>query len=344
MFMRRSRTPDGKAHTPSTLCTITAIVLVAVFAGPPATEGQRAGKVWRVGFLVMARNPGVETAFPQRLGNLGYVEGRDVIIEWRSADGHSDRMPTLAAELVRLGADVIVAAGPEGRLAAMNATSTIPIVTVGGLDPVAEGWAVRLARPGGNVTGLTVSYPEMGVAKRLEFLKQMIPRVSRVAVISDPDAIPPSVAVESTTAMRTAARSLGVNIRVIEVRRPADFDAAFREAIQDRRQALVVVETAMVFAHRAEIAERARRNRLPTIGEWKPSASAGYLATYGADLGDLLGRAAGYVDRILKGAKPGDLPIERPTKFKLVINLQTAKALGITIPPSVLLRADHVIE
>jgi len=291
----------------------------------------------------MARNPGVEDAFPRRLGELGYVEGRDVVIEWRSADGRSDQMATLAAEVVRLGTDVIVAAGPEARIAAMKATSTIPIVTVGGSDPVAEGWAASLARPGGNVTGFTVSYPELA-AKRLELLKQMIPGLSRVAVIWHPHAISPSVAVEFRTLIRSSARSLGVDLQLIEVRRPADFDAAFQQAIHNRRQALSVIESAMVFAHRADLAERARKSRLPTIGQMELSARAGYLASYGPDLGDLLGRAASYVDRILKGAKPGELPIQRPTKFEFVINLKTAKALGITIPPSLLQRADQVIE
>ena len=316
---------------------------LSILAGPLTAEAQREGKVARIGFLVMARNPGVEGAFPSGLAELGYVQGRDVIIEWRSAEGHTDRLAALAAEMVQLGAEVIVAGGPEARIAAMNATATIPIVVVGGVDPVAEGWAASLARPGGNVTGFTVTYPEL-IGKKLDILKQLIPGLSRVAVISDPDAIPPSARLASTTAMRTAAHSLRLDVKVIEVRGPADLNAAFRQAIQDRRQALVVAETAMLFAHRADIAERARSAQLPTIGEWKPSASAGFLVSHGADLSDLLRRAAIHVDRILKGAKPGTLPIERPTKFELVINLKTAKALSLTIPPPLLLQADQVIE
>ncbi len=316
---------------------------LSILAGSLTAEAQREGKVARVAFLVMARNPGIESAFPSGLAELGYVEGRDVIIEWRSADGRSDQLGALAAEVVQLGAEVIVAGGPEARIAAMKATATIPIVVVGGSDPVAEGWAASLARPGGNVTGFTVTYPEL-IGKKLELLKQLIPGLSRVAVLRDPDALPPSARVESTSAMRTAARSLRLDVQVIEVRGPADFGAAFRQAIQDRRQALIVVETAMLFAHRADIAERARSAKLPTIGEWKLSASAGFLVSHGADLSDLLRRAAIHVDRILKGAKPGTLPIERPTKFELVINLKTAKALGLRIPPSLLLRADQVIE
>lgn len=208
---------------------------------------------------------------------------------------------------------------------------------------MAEGWAASLARPGGNVTGFTVTYPDI-TGKRLELLKEMIPGLLQVAVIWDPDTIPPSVAVETWERTRTAARWLGLDIGLIEVRSPADFDAAFRRAIQDRRQAVSVAETAMVLAHRTDLAERARKTRLPMIGQSKLSATAGYLASYGPDLGDLLRRAAGHVDRILKGGRPSDLPIERPTKFELVINLKTAKMLGLAIPPSVVLRADQLIE
>jgi putative ABC transport system substrate-binding protein len=317
--------------------------IFAVAAVPLTAEAQRESSVARIGFLVMARNLGVESAFPNGLAELGYVQGRDVIIEWRSADGRTDHLAALAAELVQLGVKVIVVGGPEARIAAMKATARIPIVVVGGVDPVAEGWAASLALPGGNVTGFTVTYPEL-IAKKLELLKRLIPGLSRVAVLRDPDAIPDSARVESTTAMQTAARALGLDVKVIDVRGQTDFDAAFRQAIQDRRQALVVSETAMLFAHRAEIADRARSAQLPTIGEWKPSAVSGFLVSHGADLSDLLRRAAIHVDRILKGAKPGTLPIERPTKFELVINLNTAKALGLSVPPSLLLQADQLIE
>jgi len=236
-------------------------------------------------------------------------------------------MAALAAELVQLGADVILAGGPEARIAAMKATSNIPIVAVGGSDPVAEGWAASLG-PAGNVTGFTVTYPEL-IMKKLELLSQLIPGLSRVAVIRDPNATPHSVRAAQTAAMRTAASSLRVDVEVIEVRGPADFDTAFQQAIQRRRQALNVVETPMMFAHRADIAELARKMRLPTIGEWKLSANAGFLASYGADLSDLLRRAASHVDKILKGAKPGALPIERPTKFELVIRLWASLFLNL---------------
>jgi putative tryptophan/tyrosine transport system substrate-binding protein len=299
---------------------------------------QASGKVPRVGFLVMARNPGIEDAFPRALGDLGYVERRDVVIEWRSAEGRSDRMPALAAELVRLGVDVIVAAGPEARLGAMKATSTTPIVVVGGSDPVGEGWAASLARPGGNVTGLTATHLEMH-GKKLELLKEAVPGLARVTVISDV-----TVTISARDSIQTAARSMSLDVAITEVQRPDDLERVFREAVRDRRQAVSVVETAMIFAHRAEIAERARKSRLPMIGEWELSARAGFLMSYGADLSDLLRRAGTYVDKILKGAKPGDLPIERPTKFEFVINLKTAKAIGLTIPHAVLSRADQVIQ
>src|SRR5439155_26008084 len=316
---------------------------LAIFATPITAEAQRQGRLARVGVLIVAQNRGVESAFPGGLSELGYVEGRNVTIDWRSADGRSDQMDALAAELVQLGPGVTLAGGPEARIAAMKATSNIPIVTVGGSDPVAEGWAASLGRPAGNVTGLTVTYPEL-IVKKLELISQLIPGLSRVAVIRDPNATPPSVRAAQIAAMRTAASSLRIDVEVIEVRGPADFDTAFQQAIQHRRQALNMVETSMMFAHRDDIAELARKMRLPTIGEWKLSANAGFLATYGADLSDLLRRAASHVDKILKGAKAGALPIERPTKFELVINLKTAKALGLTMSKPLRLRADQLIE
>ncbi len=316
-----------------------AIVFAASLLPGSLDAGEQNEKVPRVGFLVMARNPGIEEAFPRGLRELGYTEGRDIVVEWRSADGRTDRIPALAAQLVRLGVDIIVAAGPEARQGAMGATSTTPIVVVGGSDPIEEGWATSLARPGGNVTGLTVIHPEMG-GKKLELLKEAMPGLSRVAVMTDRS----RAAVPSMSVAQTAARSLGLDLTIIEARQPADFDSAFRQAVRERRQAVSVLETAMVFAHRAEIADRARRSKLATIGEWKLSANAGFLMSYGPDLGDLLRRAGGYVDKILKGAKPGDLPIEQPTKFELVVNLKTAKALGMTIPQSLLARADEIIQ
>jgi putative tryptophan/tyrosine transport system substrate-binding protein len=323
------------------LIGLAVVLTIGLLAAPLAVSAQQPGKITRVGFLVMARNPGVEEAFPRGLRDLGYLDGRDVVVEWRSAEGRYDHMSALAAELLRLHVDIIVAGGPEARRAAMEVTSTIPIVVVGGSDPIAEGWAVSLARPGGNVTGLTATHPEMG-GKKLELLKEMIPGLARVAVIWDPSRAGSPATFASS--MRPVARALGLDLQMIEVRQPADFDRAVRQAIRDKGQAVSVVETAMIFAHRAEIAERARKGCPAAIGEWRPSADAGYLVSYGADLADLLRRAAIYVDKILKGVRPGDLPIERPSKFELVINLKTAKALGLTIPQTLLQRADHVIE
>jgi putative ABC transport system substrate-binding protein len=270
--------------------------------------------------------------------DLGYVEGRDVVIEWRDAGGHNDRLVALATDLVRRGVDVIVAAGPEAREAARKATTMIPIVVVGSSDPVAEGWAESLARPGGNVTGLTVTMPALA-AKRWQLLTQIVSGLSRLALLRGPllaDPVPPDHA---------AARSLGIQLlRLPTVEGPDDVALAINEAVRQKAQAIDVVEGATVFAQRTRIANLALRRRIPTLGIFRLSAEAGFLITYGVDVGDLLRRAAIYVDKIFKGAKPGDLPVEQPTKLELVINLKTAKALGLTIPPSLLQRADQVIE
>jgi putative ABC transport system substrate-binding protein len=244
-------------------------------------------------------------------------------------------------ELLRLHVDIIVAAGPEARIAAMKATSTTPIVAISGSDPVAEGWASNIARPGGTVTGLTVTFPEL-LAKKVELLKQMVPGLSRLAVMLDPAASSGTAPVRNV--LQAAASALAIDVALLEVQRPADLGPAVQRIAEERRQGLVVAETAMLFAHRAEIARLALKSRLPTIGEWRLSAADGFLASYGADLADLLRRAAGYVDRILKGAPPRDLPIERPTKFTFVINRATARALGLPIPPAVLQRADELID
>ena len=307
-------------------------------AAPLAVDAQPAGKVYRIGFLVGARNPGVESSFPRGLLDLGYVEGRDVVIEWRDAGGHNDRLLALAADLIGRGVDVIVAAGPEAREAARKATTTIPIVVVGSSDPVAEGWAESLARPSGNVTGLTVTMPGLD-SKRWQLLAQSLPGLSRLALLRGPLAgpMPPD--------QTRAARLLGLQLLTLPtVAGPDDVALAINEAVRQKAQAIDVVEGATVFAHRTRIAKLALSRRIPTLGFFRLSAEAGFLMTYGVDVADLLRRAAIYVDKIFKGAKPADLPIEQPTKFELVINLKTAKALGLTIPPSLLQRADQVIE
>jgi putative ABC transport system substrate-binding protein len=310
----------------------------SLLAAPLAVDAQPAGKVYRIGFLVGARNPGVESSFPRGLLDLGYVEGRDVVIEWRDAGGHNDRLLALAADLIGRGVDVIVAAGPEAREAARKATTTIPIVVVGSSDPVAEGWAESLARPSGNVTGLTVTMPGLD-SKRWQLLAQSLPGLSRLALLRGPLAgpMPPD--------QTRAARLLGLQLLTLPtVAGPDDVALAINEAVRQKAQAIDVVEGATVFAHRTRIAKLALSRRIPTLGFFRLSAEAGFLMTYGVDVADLLRRAAIYVDKIFKGAKPADLPIEQPTKFELVINLKTAKALGLTIPPSLLQRADQVIE
>jgi putative ABC transport system substrate-binding protein len=323
-------------------------LVLSLLTAPLAAEAQQSGKVPRVGVLLARRGSpaqkvtglfqGPIEGFPRGLRDLGYVEGRDVIIEWGDAEGHYDRVPALAADLVRIGVDVIVAVGPEARIIAMKATSTIPIVTLGP-DPLGEGWAASLARPGGNVTGLTVSVPELA-GKRMQLAREIVPRLSRLAMLGGPT--------DEQSLLRqsllTAARSLGVQVQLLDVQQPDDLKRALDEAVRQRAQAVYVEENFLLYTERARIADLAAKRRLPTIDWFRPSAEAGYLLTYGADLGDLWRRAATYVDKILKGAKPANLPIEQPTKFELIINLKTAKALGLTIPQSLLQRADQVIE
>jgi len=332
--------------------TFVSTLALGTLVAPLAAGGQQTGKVPRVGVLSLGTAPSTTSprdpneGFRQGLRELGYVEGRDVVIEWRYADQRTDRLADLAAELVRLNVDVIHVGGGAVLNAARAATTTIPIVAVAGSDPVGAGWAASLARPGGNVTGLTVSYPEV-VGKQLEFLKAALPRLSRAAVLWDSagaEALSAPRNIQVMNALQAAGRTLGVQPRIVEIWSPEDFNTAFDTAKRHRAEAVIVRESAMMFVHRARLADLAERHRLPTIGMTRPGAEAGLLMAYAADLSDLHRRAARYVDKILKGAKPGDLPIERPTTFELIVNLKTAKALGLTIPPSLLLRADHVIK
>jgi putative ABC transport system substrate-binding protein len=318
-----------------TLIRLTTLAAVLLFAAPLTTSGQPAVRVPRMGSL----STGVSspTGFLGDLQALGYVEGRTIILELRYAEGRVDRLPALAAELVQLNADVIVAWGLEPLEAVRKATSRIPIVMVAGGDPVATGLAASLANPGGNITGVTVGVPEIA-GKRLELLREALPGLSRVAVLRDPTSEPATF--QETEA---AARALNLRLLVFTVRAPADLDGAFQAAVRQRAQAVLVNETSMLTAHRAKLAELAARSRLPAIGLWRPSAQAGFLMSYGPEQADLFRRVATYVDKILKGAKPADLPIERPIKYELVINLKTAKALGLSLPRLLLLRADQVI-
>ena len=308
--------------------------------GLPA-QAQQPSKVARIGYL----NPGDPVsrtyrteAFRQGLKELGYIEGKNIIIEYRFAEARSERLPELARDLVRLKVDIIFAGGHEATEAAKNATQMIPIVSTN-QDPISAGFVASLPRPGGNITGLVNLTSEL-VGKRLELLKEVIPQLSRVAVLWTPSTP------ESTTWRRTevAAQSLGVQVRAAEVRERDDLEPAFAAIKGDRAEALFMIRSPIVNDLAKRIANLAAESRLPAIYDEKRFPQLGGLMSYGTDLADLDRRAAIYIDKILKGAKPADLPIERPTKFELGINLKTAKALGLKIPAHLLMEADTVIE
>jgi putative tryptophan/tyrosine transport system substrate-binding protein len=316
----------------------------ALLAAPLAAEGQQSGKVPLIGILRTGSppDPFIE-AFRRGLHELGYAEDRNIRLEYRWAEGKTERLPELAADLVRLKVNVLVASGQSPAVAAKQATATIPIVMPVSTDPVGLGLAASLARPGGNVTGLITQNDEL-TGKWLELLKETLPRVSRVAVLWDVASSP-----QQLSGSESAARALGLRLHALKVRRGEDFATAFAEAQKTRAEALVVLASPVLWAHRTLLVELAARHRLPTMYHQKDfvvgsGVGSGGLMSYGADLADMFRRAATYVDKILKGARPSDLPIEQPTKFELVINLKTAKTLGLTIPPSVLARADQVIE
>jgi putative ABC transport system substrate-binding protein len=320
-----------------------ALLAVLLLAAPLAAEAQQAAKVARIGFLgtgAPAESSARLEAFRQALRALGYVEGRNIAIEYRWAEGKVERFPDFAIELVGLKVDVIVASATPAAVAARNATRTIPIVFATAADPVGSGLVAGIARPGGNLTGLSLLGPEM-VAKQLELLKEAVPKASRVAVLSNPAGTHTAGLVKETEA---AARRLGVRVQFLGVRGADAFDNAFSAATKERPGALFVLFDPLLFAHRTRIVEFANKNRLPAMYAHREYAEIGGLMAYGASLPDLYGRAATYVDKILKGAKPADLPVEQPTTFELVINLKTAKALGLTIPQSLLQRADEVIQ
>jgi len=312
-----------------------------LLAAPLAAQAQPAAKIPRLGLLWPDSPPSPRVdEFRRGLRELGYAEGTTIVIEYRYAEGKRDRLPELAAELVRLKVDVIVALSTLAALPAKKATAAIPIVMTSG-DPVGTGLVASLARPGGNVTGLTAFSPDL-VGKRLELLKQAIPGLVRVAVLWD--SAGPSKIIEFKEAEATAP-ALGLQLQSLEVRAPhPDLQAAFGAASRERAQGLVVLNNPLTLTYRAQIAAMAISNRLPSMFDGRDYAEAGALISYGANVSDLFRRAAIYVDKILKGAKPADLPVEQPTKFELIINLKTAKALGLTIPPAVLARADEVIE
>ncbi len=317
----------------------------SLLAAPLAVEGQQPTK-YRIGFLgsqALRDDPVTRVlgqAFTEGLRSHGWIEGENTTVERRYAD-EPRRYPTAASELVALRPDVIVTGlGEPAILALKHATSTIPIVMLVSVDPIGAGIVASLARPGGNVTGMSILASEMG-GKRLEILKQAVPRANRVAVLWNPGHQGKAAEFKD---MQATAAALNVTLQSLEVRAPGDFDSALAIIGRDRPDAMVAFSDPLTVSHRQRIIEYATKHRLPMISELREFAKAGALMSYGANLADLFRRAAGHVDKILKGAKPADLPVEQPTKFELVINLKTAKALGLTIPPSLLQRADQVIE
>ena len=320
---------------------LTSLVL-SLLAAQLAADAQPQTKIHRIGFLSAAPLSSISDrteAFRQGLLELGCVEGESVVIEWRSAAGELDRLPSLAVELVSLKVDVIVTGGPLATRPAKAATVTIPIVITNDDDPVANGFVASLARPGGNITGLSTLSPET-YGKQLELLKEIVPRLSRVAVLGA--STEPGQA-QALRATERAARTLRVQLQYLDVRGPDDFETAFRAARTGRADAVLMLSSA-AFSLRRELVDLAIKNRLPVMHFRSRFVTDGGLMSYGASITDMDRRAATYVDRILKGAKPADLPIEQPTKFELIINLKAAKQIGLTIPPSVLARADEVIQ
>jgi putative ABC transport system substrate-binding protein len=320
------------------------LTLALLTTAPLGAEGQQPGKTPRIGWLGgpsrEAAEPFVQ-AFQGGMKDLGWVEGRNVVIEWRFAGGRAERLADLAAELVRLQVDVIVVPSTPTAVAAKNATRTIPIVTIAVGDPVDLGLGASLARPGGNITGLTsVVNPEIA-GKQLDLLKKTVPRVSRVAVLWNPVT---AGAALSLREMQVAAPALGVQLQPLEARSPDHLDDAFAAMATQRAGALLVIGDIMFLTHRARLADLAARNRLPAMYTHREYVETGGLMAYGPDLRDIFRRAAAYVDRILKGANPAELPVERPTKFELVVNLKTAKALGLAVPQSVLSGVDEIIR
>src|SRR5438128_7398759 len=325
--------------------TFMAMLTGGLLTAPLAAEAQQAGRVPRIDFLSLTSpsdRPPLLDAFRQGLRELGWVEGQNIVIDYRYAEGRVDRLPDLAAELVRLKVDLIVSGGgTQGVTAAKNATETIPIVMIAVRDSVGTGLIASLARPGGNVTGVSGSAGLEIVAKQLELLKETVPKIRRVAILSNPANAYHQLAIRE---VNVAARSLEVQLQLLEARGPNEFDGAFAAMAKERVGALLVLSDAIFGSHRTRLADLAARSRLPAAFGVRDDVEAGGLMSYGPSILDSYRQAATYVDRILRGAKPAELPVERPTKFELVINMKTAKALGLTIPQSVLLRADHVIE
>jgi putative ABC transport system substrate-binding protein len=319
--------------------SVRAIVLaLAALLVPLAAEPQPPAKVARLGVLLYSATDPNLAAYRQGLSDLGYIEGHNLVVDYRAAEGNPGRLAELARELVRLRPDVVLALGGDVAPFAKQATQSIPIVAVTSADPVRGGLVASLARPGGNVTGVTFLSADLA-GKRLQFLKEAAPAITRVGVLFNPEH-PDDELLET----REAARRLGIQVQSLEVRGAADFEGVFQAAIKGRAEAVIVVSSRQTTLNRARILEFATSHKLILVGGWGPWARDGALLSYGPDLDTLVRRAATLVDRILKGAKPADLPVEQPTRFELVINARTAKTLGLTIPQSLRLRADRVIE
>ncbi len=332
---------------PRSIARAGAAALLVVLGGliaSIAAEAQQAAKVYRIGVLANAIDTAdgpLFEAFLEELKKLGYVEDKNIDIEWRSSEGDVDRLPELAADLVRSKVDVIVATSLLPARAVVAATKTVPIVFVVAADPVGHGLVANLARPGGNVTGLATYVPSEISENVVQVLKEAVPKVSRLAVLTNP-ANP--VQRELMTALRSAAQHAKITLLPLDVRSPSDIGGGFEAAVRDQADAIYVLGDVVTYINRARIAALAAKNRLPSIYSSRSGVEAGGLMSYGPSLRDLFQRAAVYVDKIIKGAKPGDLPVEQPAKFALVINLKTAKELGIAIPPALLKRADEVIR
>jgi len=321
---------------------ITLALCAMLFALCLPALAQQPTKVPRIGYLggvSFSANTARHEAFRQGLRELGYVDGKNIVIDWRSADGKLDRLPALAAELARLKVAVIVTSGGNATRAAKEATNTIPIVMTNDSDPVGDGMVSSLARPGGNITGLSTLAPELN-GKRLEVLREVVPKLSRVAILR----VSTNLAGGQVRELELAAKAFGVKLQYLDVLDSKNIETTFRAVSKGRADGVLVLASGIISAQRAQIADLAVKNRLPVIYHEPRYVEAGGLMSYGVSLLDLDRRAATYVDKILKGAKPADLPVEQPTKFEFIINLKAARQIGLTIPPNVLVRADRVIR
>jgi putative ABC transport system substrate-binding protein len=321
-----------------------AVLCASIGCAITSARAQQPARVYRIGYLSTPTRasvaPGVE-AFLRKLRDLGWVEGQNLIIEYRWAEGDIDRLPALADELVRRRVDLIVAPAGSAALAAKNATRTIPIVMIFAAAPVELGLVPSLARPGGNITGTTFT-PSLAIfGKQLEFLKAAVPTAVRIATLWNPVDVSQDL---QRKELQAASSSLGVQLQHFDAQDPAGFDSAFAAMARERANALLVTASSTFLAHQARLAELALKQRLPSMFSFRESVQAGGLMAYAVNMSEFVGRAATYVDKILRGANPGDLPIEQPTRFELIVNLKVARALGITLPPSLLARADDRIQ